>query len=412
MKRVVVTGMGSVSPFGIGVGTMMSALREGRSAVVDMSARWAEAVPGLTCLVGAPLAEEPSPKDIPRRLRRSMGPTAQMALAAAREAVGQSSLDGAQLQSGRVGVSFASTTGSIHSMDATFAAYQAGRFLEDTPSGAFFQIMSHTCAANVAHALGACGRTVSPDAACASGALAIGLGFEAVRAGAQDAMICGGADELHPLTTGCFDLVQASSHRYNDTPDLTPRPFDAARDGTVCGAGAGALVLESEDSARERGAKILAEVAGFDTLADGCHLAQPAADSIRRCIRNALDNAGLMPDRISYVNAHGTGTPAGDAAEAQAVRDVFGRGAALSSLKGHLAHTLGASGALETVASIEMMRGGFVVATRNLEEAGEDCQGPDYVMGPERQVRIDALVKNSFAFGGVNSVLVLKRYRG
>ncbi len=410
LRRVVITGTGAISPFGQGVEALLTGIRAGRSAVVDLSAEWSEKIPALTCRVGAPLPEPLDPKQIERKFRRSMGPTAMMATLAAREAFNQAGLEGETLASGRVGVSFASTTGSTSSLEQSFLHYFQKNFTESLSSSAFFQIMSHTCAANLAHFFGIRGRVVSPDSACASAAQAIGLGFEAIRYGLQDAMLCGGADELHAVVTGCFDLVHASSCRYNDHPDRTPRPFDAGRDGTVCGEGAGALVLESEDSARARGARILAEVAGFDTVADGGHLAQPLSDSITRCLHNALDNAGVLPEGIGYVNAHGTGTALGDAAEAQAVMDVFGpRRVAMSSLKGHIGHTLGASAALETIVSLDMLANGYLAPTRNLTEVAADCAGPDHVTAV-RQQRFDAFVKNCFAFGGINTVLVVKRY--
>ena len=236
------------------------------------------------------------------------------------------------------------------------------------------------------------------------------MAFETLQEGRQDIMLCGGADELAAMVTGCFDLVRASSHRFNDRPQETPRPFDRDRDGTVCGEGAGALTLETEKSALERGAPILAEIAGFATLADGSHLAQPHADSITRCLHNALDNASLLPDAIDYVNAHGTGTLMGDPAEARALAEAFAPHAPpVSSLKGHLGHTLGASGAIELIASIEMMRQGRALPTLNLDNVAEDCQGVDHLKAP-RELDIRAFIKNSFAFGGVNSVLAVKRY--
>jgi 3-oxoacyl-[acyl-carrier-protein] synthase II len=411
VRRVVVTGLGAVSPYGLGVEAMMRGLRSGSSAVVGMGAEWSRAIPGLTCLVGAPLAERYDPKSIPRKFRRSMGPTAMMAYLAGKEALAQAKAPESLHESGRMGVCFSSTTGSAASLANGFEAYQSKAFPGGVSSSLFFQIMSHTCAANVAHAFGVRGRVVSPDAACASSAQAVGLAFEFLQNGKQDLMLCGGADELHPLVVGCFDLVQASSHHFNDTPGKTPRPFDKDRDGTVCGEGAGAVALESEESARARGADILAEILGFDTLADGGHLAEPRTESIRRCLYNALDNSGVSADRIDYVNAHGTGTIAGDAAEAEAVREVFGEGnVPVSSLKGHMGHTLGASGALELIASIEMLRRGCLIPTLNLEELSEDCKGVDHLRNGVEERPIRCFVKNSFAFGGINTVLVLKRY--
>ena len=417
-RRVVVTGMGAVSAFGLGVEPLMAGLRSGRSAVVDLSEQCCEKMPNLTCLVGAPLTKQPDAKEIARKHRRTMGPTAIMSWFACQEAVRQAQILPELMTSGRLGISFGSTTGSVASLEAGFSSYFRKSYLREITSGNFFQIMSHTCAANMAHAFGVCGRVLAPNAACASSTLALGLGFEAVRDGAQELMLCGGADELHVIVTGAFDMVQASSCRFNDRPTETPRPFDEDRDGTVCGEGAGAMVLESLDSARARGAPILAEVLGFATAADGQHLAQPRSVSIVQCLDNALDSAGLRPENVDYINAHGTGTVLGDRAEAQAIAEVFGAAEAnrttgrevlVSSLKGHLGHTLGASGALELIATLEMMAAGELIPTRNLERPGEGCTDIEHVRRLEHRP-VKTILKNSFAFGGINTVIALKRY--
>jgi 3-oxoacyl-[acyl-carrier-protein] synthase II len=341
-----------------------------------------------------------------------MGPLAMLSHLASLEALAQAGVGEELLRSGRAGVSYGSSIGSVASLEEAFTSYLRTGDMSQLPSGIFFQVMSHTCAANLAHAFGMTGRVLAPNAACAAATMAIGLGFEAIRSGAQDLMVCGGAEELHPIVTGTFDLVQAASIGFNDRPEQTPRPFDKDRDGTVCGEGAGTLVLESEESARRRGAGPLAEVVGFGTSCDGEHMAQPHRASIVQCLHNALDNAGMMPDAIDYVNAHGTGTVLGDAAEAEAIREVFGgRPVPVSSLKGHIGHTLGASGALEMIASITMLREGYLLPTRNLETPGEDCGGLRFVRQVERR-RIRVFVKNSFAFGGTNTVLVVKEVSG
>ena len=412
LRRVFVTGMGAVSPYGYGVSRLTENLLLGRSAVVSMKAAWRERIHNLNSLVGAPIQEPLDPKRIPRTLRRSMGPLAMLSHLASLEALAQAGVGEELLRSGRAGVSYGSSIGSVASLEEAFTSYLRTGDMSRLPSGIFFQVMSHTCAANLAHAFGMTGRVLAPNAACASASMAIGLGFEAIRGGAQDLMLCGGAEELHPIVTGTFDLVQAASIGFNDRPDQTPRPFDKDRDGTVCGEGAGTLVLESEESARRRGAEPLAEVAGFGTSCDGEHMAQPHRASIVPCLHNALDNAGMMPDAVDYVNAHGTGTVLGDAAEAESIREVFGgRPVPVSSLKGHIGHTLGASGALEMIASITMLREGYLLPTRNLETPGEDCGGVAFVRQVERR-RIRVFVKNSFAFGGTNTVLVVKEVQG
>ncbi len=402
--------MGAVSPFGIGMNAMMDGLYAGRSAVVSQRDKWESRIHDLNCWVGAPLREPLPPKAIPRKFRRTMGPVAMMALHAAQEAIQEARLPESCFSSGRTGVGFSSSMGSAEILTAYFKEYLTTGSLKNILSGAFFQVMSHTCAANIAHALNITGRVISPDSACSSSAQSIGLGYEAIRYGLQDIMICGGADELDAIVCGSFDLLNATSCRYNDDPRETPRPFDADRDGTVCGEGAGCLVLESEESAAARGAAVLAEITGFSTSSDGTHLAQPHAASIARCMKDALANAGIDPDAVDYINAHATGTLLGDLAEAEAIREVFGeRRVPVSSLKGHMGHTLGASGALELAASIRMIHKEKLIPTLNLKRPGEGCEAIAHVSGSAHQ-GINTVVKNSFAFGGINSVLILRRY--
>jgi 3-oxoacyl-[acyl-carrier-protein] synthase II len=410
VRKVVITGMGAVSPYGAGVGLFMQNLHAGCSAVVNMKTDWEEKISDLSCWIGAPLKGSLDEKSIPRKYRKTMGRTAIMSHIAAKEALKQAGFPDSYPGSGRMGVSFASTTGSVSCMEKFYGDYFKTGSAERLSSSIFFQIMSHTSAANIAYAFSINGRVIAPSAACSSSAQAIGLGFEAVQSGIQDVMLCGGSDELHATVNASFDLVRATSYGFNDNPTMSPRPFDKDRDGTVCGEGAGCIALESEESAISRGADILAEVAGFATSSNGVHLAQPDAGAIARCITDALDNAKLKPEQIDYINAHATGTLVGDLAEARAIRRLFGKkGVPVSSLKGHTGHTLGASGALELIACIKMMEEGKLIPTRNLAQPGEGC---DEILHIEdsREASINALIKNSFAFGGINTVIVLKRY--
>lgn len=410
LRRVVVTGLGGVSPFGIGIKKMMDGLYDGKSAVVSQKHQWETHLNDLNCWVGAPLSEELPTKSIPRALRKTMGPTAMMALLASQEAIKDAALPEADFGIGRTGVAFASSIGSIESWTRYLNEYIANASLKGTTSCSFFQVMSHTCAANIAHSLGIKGRVISPDCACSSSTQAIGLGYETIKYGLQDAMLCGGADELSAIVCGSFDMLNATSYKYNDEPSKTPRPFDADRDGTVCGEGGGCIVLESEERALERGVPILAEVIGFSTSSNGTHLTQPHSDSIEECMKTALKSANLTVGDIDYINAHATATLIGDAVEAGAIRSLFGeRTLPVSSFKGHMGHTLGASGALELAASILMMKSGKIIPNLNFTAAGEGCEGLDYV-DSLRQADIEIFMKNSFAFGGINSVLILKRY--
>lgn len=410
LRKVVITGVGAVSPFGVGVERMMNALRAGRSAVVDQRTAWEERISDLTCWVGAPLREPLDFAGIPRTVRRSMGRVARLAYLASVEALECARIPLDHCGSGGMGVSFASSMGSTGSVEEFFRAYLEKGKIGGVPANIFLQCMSHTCAANLVHALGITGGMLSPNAACASSLQAIGCGIEAIETGRQNLMLCGGAEELHVMVTACFDLVRATSSHFNEQPTRTPRPFDRDRDGIVCGEGAGALILESEESALGRGAEILAEIVGYATTTDGTHMAQPHCKSITACLRKALDCSGLEADAIDYVNAHATGTVQGDKEEAAALEQVFGEGGVpVSSFKGHLGHTLGASGALELIACLRMQKDGYLIPTLNLEIPGDGCEGLDHVID-RRRVTFDRFAKTNFAFGGVNAVLILQRY--
>lgn len=269
--------------------------------------------------------------------------------------------------------------------------------------------MGHSVAANVAQVLGLRGRVLAPSAACSTSCQAIGLAYEAIALGRQDAMLCGGADEYHPLTTGTFDLMLAASVAYNDTPQATPKPFDAKRDGMVCSEGAGVLLLESLDAARGRGATVLAEVVGFASTTDSSSIANPDPHPLADCMRLALQDAALCPADIAYVNAHATATIQGDIAESHAIAQVFGATMAVSSLKGHLGHTMAASGALELIACVEMLRNQELIPTLHLETPDSACAVLDYVQ-KKRSLPFTALIKNNFALGGINCSLILRRY--
>jgi 3-oxoacyl-[acyl-carrier-protein] synthase II len=224
-------------------------------------------------------------------------------------------------------------------------------------------------------------------------------------------MICGGAEELHFLTAGVFDRLFAASTKYNDEPSLTPRPFDRDRDGVVCSEGAGIVLLEDLESALARGATPIAEMIGFGTRTDGTHMTNPSAGGMSRAAMEALEDARIHPSEVDYINAHATGTPVGDAAESAMIREVYSEGVPVSSPKGHLGHSLGACGAVEAILAIEMMNRSKIAPTLNLHHVDESCTGINHVTEPlDHQMRI--VVSHSFAFGGINSVLVFGKYDG
>ena len=222
-------------------------------------------------------------------------------------------------------------------------------------------------------------------------------------------MLAGGAEELHYITAGVFDAMGATSSGYNDRPQDSPRPFDSARDGLVLGEGAGTLVLEGWDHARARGAPILAELVGFGTNCDGVHVTAPSARGMQDAMCRALADARVSAGDVDYVSAHATATVVGDACESEATFAVFGDRAPVSSFKGHIGHTLGACGAIEAALCVGLLGAGFVPPTRNLARVGDDCAPLDYVVGAPRDARVDVALTNNFAFGGINTSLVLRR---
>jgi 3-oxoacyl-[acyl-carrier-protein] synthase II len=408
MRRVVVTGMAGLCSVGSDWKSVRESLRAGRSGVTRIP-QW-EDIDGLKTRLGAPIREFSPPEHYPRKKTRAMGRVALLATRATELALLDASLlDDPVLGGGRTGISYGSTSGSPTAWDLYTRKLAVERSVRGITSTVYIQFMSHTCAANLGQFFGIRGRIVPTCSACTAGSQGIGYGYEAVKYGLQDVMVTGGAEELHEIDAAVFDIMNAASTR-NDEPGRTPRPFDAARDGLVVGEGAATLVLEELEHARARGAGIHAEVLGYGTNCDGHHLTNPDADSMERVMRLALEDAGLAPDQVAYVNAHATSTEVGDIAESGAIASVFGPRMPVSSLKSFLGHTLGACGALEAWITIEMMREGWAAPTLNLERVDERCGRLDYVRGGPRELDLPVTVSNNFAFGGVNTSLVFRRY--
>jgi 3-oxoacyl-[acyl-carrier-protein] synthase II len=406
LRRVVITGMGSISPFGAGIELLFESLLANRSSV--------RSVPELTGIEGlrtrvAALVPGIDPKEIPRKFRRSMSTMSIYATLASQEAIAQGGVTEKELQSGNAGVAIGSTVGSPVATQEFYEEFLPKKSLETTRATFFFQIMNHSCASNVAQVFGISGRMLAPSAACSTGCQAIGYGYEMIAYGKQEMMLCGGADEFHPLTAAVFDILNASSVKYNERPTETPRPFDRDRDGVVCGEGSGILLLESLDSAKNRNAPIVAEILGFATLTDTTNIADPNANSIETCIRKALAEASIAQNEIDYINAHATGTIQGDIAESEAIRRIFGDKTSTSGLKGHLGHTMAASGAIETIATIMMMQKSRLIPTLHLDSIDPLCQNIGHLKeAVEKPVR--TILKNNFALGGINSCIILRRY--
>jgi 3-oxoacyl-[acyl-carrier-protein] synthase II len=280
---------------------------------------------------------------------------------------------------------------------------------EGINANTYIKMMSHTAAVNIGVFLGATGRIIPTSSACTAGSQGVGYAFEAIQSGRQIAMLAGGAEELDAADAAVFDTLFATSTT-NDAPELSPRPFDAARDGLVLGEGACTLVLEELEHAQARGARILGEIIGFGTNSDGTHVTQPNARTMAQAMRLSLQGAGLSPEAIGYINAHGTATEHGDVAETNATHNVFGTRTPISSLKSYMGHTLGACGALEAWMTLEMMRDGWFAPTINLQTVDPRCGELDYIRSGGRALETEFVMSNNFAFGGINTSLILRRW--
>ncbi len=404
LNSVVVTGIGVISPLGNDFAALSEALLAGKSGVREVAEL--QQVGGLRCQLAA-TANDVNPKQIPRKFRRSMSNMAIYAYLASQQALVMAGYPDEKLDSGELGVIIGSTLGSTTTSENFFHDYFRDYSLERMKTGTFFKLMGHSCAANVAQSFGITGRVLAPSAACATGCQAVGYAFEQIATGKQQAILCGGADELHPLTVTTFDIMNAASSHFNQSPTATPRPFDSRRDGIICGEGSGILLLENRTSAEQRGAAILAEVIGFATTSDTSSIASPDVGAMATCMQQALDDAGVDAAAIDYVNAHATGTEQGDIAEAEAIARLFGSDVPVSSLKGHLGHTMAASGSIELAGTIGMLQQQQLVATRNLEEIDERCAGVDHLQ-QNRSQRVGTILKNNFAMGGINATLILR----
>jgi len=404
-RRVVITGLGAVTPMGYGAQTLFDGLKDGRSTVKRMP-EWEE-YSGLRSLLAAP-CEIRNEKDIPRKNRRSMSPMSIMAAQSADEACKDAGLSKDDLGNSRCGCITGSTMGSAKVINEAYETVLPEKDFSQLTSMMFFKCMAHSCSANLAQYLGLKGMVLATSAACASSLQAIGTGYDMIRNGRQDILLCGGAEEVHPTVTGIFDLLYATSVNHNDDPENSPRPFDAERDGLVIGEGAAILILEEYEHAVARNAEIYAEISGYNTNGSGAHVSQSNAEAMVKCMRGAIEEAAIAASDFDYINAHATGTLQGDAAEAAAIAEVFGDKIPVSSLKGYFGHTMGASGAIELIATLLMMKNGVLIPGNNLTSPADDCGGICHPLEIQKR-DINCIIKNGFAFGGVNASLVCKK---
>ncbi len=409
-KRVVITGIGAITAFGREWAEVKAAFQRKQNAVKNMG--WQDKYPELEAQLGAPLPNYVPPSHWNRKQLRSMGRVSQLCVDAAEQALTNAGLlvDGELsplVKEGKMGVASGSSTGSTADVRDMAELLMTGK--SDTfNASTYVRAMPHTTAANVGIFFGLQGRIIPTSSACSSGSQGIGYAYEAIKYGMIPMMLAGGGEEFCPSEVYVFDSLYAAS-RNNDNPHKTPRPYDQNRDGLVIGEGAGMFVLEELEHALARGANIIAEVVGYGANSDGSHVTQPQASTMQRCMELALKNAGISSTQIGYVNGHGTATEKGDIAETQATEAVFGY-VPLSSQKSYLGHTLGACGALESWFSIEMMRDGWFAPTINLENVDERCGKVDYIQGDGREIQTDYVMNNNFAFGGVNTSLIFKRW--
>lgn len=406
LSRVFVTGYGVISAFGNDLNAIKKKLHLKQNAVITMES-WKK-YKDLSTYLAAPILDYTPPKEWNRKQMRSLGKVSQYSVQSAGIALKMAGLsDDSSIKDGRMGVAFGSSTGST---DAILEVAKLFLHNENNMNAnTYLKFMPHTTAANIALFYGLKGRIIPTSSACTSASHAIGYAYESIKNDKIDLMIAGGAEELCVSEAFTFNLLYATSLK-NDTPKLTPNPFDKNRDGLVIGEGGAALILESESSLKKRGVMPIAEIVGFGSTCDGTHITRPNSQTMKEAMILALKDANITSDNIGYVNAHATATQWGDLAESIATNELFGEKIAISSLKSYFGHTLGACGALESILSIEMMNDNVFFPTINLNEIDCKCAKLDYLQDI-REIKTDFVMNNNFAFGGINTSLIFKRVK-
>lgn len=408
-RRVVVTGGGIVSVLGNDWNTILANLKAKKNFIHYVK-EWDEKYPLMNTRLASLLDFEIDKKKYSRKALRGMGKVSQMALVATDSALEDAGLLGSpELSSGMTGISYGSSIGSVDPLMDMYAMLVTND-TSKVSSSTYIKAMPQTCAANLEVYYHLTGRIIISNTACTSGSLSIGYAYETIQNGKQDIMIAGGAEEFSPMTTATFDTLFSTSTK-NSTPELTPSAYDVHRDGLVIGEGACTLILEEYEHAKARGAKIYAEIVGFGTTTDGTHITSPNQPTIAHALQLAIDDAGISPDKIGYINTHGTGTTMGDITETSATYDVFKRAVPVSTVKNYIGHTLGACGAIESWLTINMMNEGWFLPNINLKEIDPKCAPLDYITGDGREINTEYVMNNNFAFGGVNTSLIFKRIK-
>ena len=406
MKRVVITGLGAVTPMGSDVGSFFEALVAGRSGVREIQAAWGT-------YLAAPVIEDLD-GHFPKLRRITLDRVSQLSLVAARQAIAQAGIDFPGEKGLPVGIYWGTGMGGISTLEAAYDDLLV-KCAQRLRPATIVMAMNNASAGQIGIEFGIRGPSFTYSSACSSSAVAIGEAFHAIRFGLVKAAIAGGGEA--PLTHGvakAWESLQTLARKDPERPETSCRPFSADRSGFVLGEGAAALVLEEEESARARGAKIIAEIVGYGNTTDASHITQPDASGQARAMVQALAEARLSPQQVDHINAHGTGTKAGDLKETSAIKQVFGeyaRQIPISATKALHGHLMGATGAVEMLAALEAMRTSIVPPTAHLFHPDSECD-LDYVSeGARKLERIDVVMSNSFGFGGSNAVIVAKRYQ-
>ena len=410
-KRVVVTGIGMITPVGLDTETSWESLINGKSGIGPITQFDDKAIPTQIAgeINGFDAEKYIEPKEI-----KKMDRFIHFAIAASQMAVDDSGLKITPENAERVGVIVSAGMGGLPAIERVHDAYRDKGYRRITP---FFIPMTiiNEAAGIVSMRFGAKGPNLSIVSACATGTHSIGEAFKTIQRGDADAMIAGGAEScICPLGVGGFNAMKALSTR-NDEPQRASRPFDSGRDGFIMGEGSGVVVLEDLESAVKRGAKIQAEVVGYGASGDAYHITAPApnGEGAARCMKMAIKDAGIAPAEMGYINAHGTSTKYGDELETMAIKTVFGDHAykiPISSTKSMIGHLLGAAGGVEAVISILALEQGVLPPTINLENPDPECD-LDCIPHTARKVQVDVAMSNSFGFGGTNACLVFRRFR-
>jgi len=408
MRRVVVTGIGIVSSIGNNKAEVTEALRSGKSGITH-APEYAEM--GFRSHVHGSLKLDPDVA-VDRRLRRFMGDGAAYNYIAMQEAIADSGLGEAEVQSERSGLIMGSGGPSTkNQVEAADLVREKG---SSRKVGPFMvpRTMSSTNSATLSTAFKTKGLSYSISSACSTSAHCIGNGAELIQLGKQDIVFAGGGEELHWTLSVLFDAMPAMSSKYNDAPEKASRPFDAGRDGFVISGGGGVVVLEELERAKARGAKIYGELVGYGATSDGADMVQPSGEGAVRCMKLAMADLGAPVD---YINAHATSTPVGDAKELEALREVFreaNRIPPFASTKSQTGHALGAAGVHEAIYSLIMMENNFIAASLNVDEPDEALGDMPLVTSRIDDAEINCVMSNSFGFGGTNAALAFKRFDG